>query len=225
MDGRNKYREVRAGGDQARRGLNGGGAVPSAPRESQNLNISRAASRAGGHPRRALWSPPRPCAAATCRRGSRRPGSPPRSRRSGDTRRPGAPRPACRPAESGRGSSPEAAGQVGSACQRRGQGRLCWLLGDVAFAAAHVGWSRPGAERGKWGRLVSQSVAGSGVTKAVWAVGALVCWIWTWTLESGEAVEVGGGGLAADDGRRHAGSLEHNAARPIRLCCGRVISV
>lgn len=106
---------------------------------------------------------------------------------------------------------------MGSACQRRRQGRLCWLLGDVAFAAAHVGWSRPGAKRGKWGRLVSQSVAGSGVTKAVWAVGALVCWIWTWTLESGEAVEVGGGGLAADDGRRHAGSLEHNAARPIRL--------
>lgn len=43
--------------------------------------------------------------------------------------------------------------------------------------------------------------------------------------------DVGGGGLgglAVDDGRRHAGSLEHNAARPIRLCwvcCGRVISV
>jgi hypothetical protein len=87
---------------EARRGLSGGGAVPSAPRESQNLNISRAASRAGGHPRRALWSPPRPCAAATCRRGSRRPGSPPRSRRSGDTRRPGAPATGMQTAESGR---------------------------------------------------------------------------------------------------------------------------
>jgi hypothetical protein len=99
--------------------------VPSAPRESQNLNISRAASRAGGHPRRALWSPPRPCAAATCRRGSRRPGSPPRSRRSGDTRRPGAPANGMQTAAIGRFVG-RAGRDEGPACQPGAQ-RLCWL--------------------------------------------------------------------------------------------------